>query len=190
VIGPKYRTFWPRFWAGAIDGCVFLPIVLLHFLVYRDGVPIWLRALWYVAASLSYPSYVVVMHARYGQTLGKMLTHVKVLDISETALSWKQALLREAVPIALQLADIACMVPAIAGGWSPRRPEGPQPPAFASWLQFGASFGWFLAELVTMLTNEKRRAVHDFIAGSVVVRVTKPALSTQPPMNSLRRNQR
>jgi uncharacterized RDD family membrane protein YckC len=30
---------------------------------------------------------------------------------------------------------------------------------------------WFLAEVVTMLTNEKRRALHDWIAGSVVVRV-------------------
>ena len=29
---------------------------------------------------------------------------------------------------------------------------------------------WFLAEVVTMLTNEKRRALHDYIAGTVVVR--------------------
>jgi uncharacterized RDD family membrane protein YckC len=29
---------------------------------------------------------------------------------------------------------------------------------------------WFLLEIATMLTNEKRRAVHDFIAGSVVIR--------------------
>ena len=29
---------------------------------------------------------------------------------------------------------------------------------------------WFLAELLTMFTNPKRRALHDFIAGTVVVR--------------------
>lgn len=29
---------------------------------------------------------------------------------------------------------------------------------------------WFVAEVLTMLTNEKRRALHDFIAGTVVVR--------------------
>ena len=37
-----------------------------------------------------------------------------------------------------------------------------------------ADFGWFAAELITMLTNAKRRAVHDFIARSVVVRTIKP----------------
>lgn len=29
---------------------------------------------------------------------------------------------------------------------------------------------WYFLELVTMLTNRKRRALHDFIAGTVVVR--------------------
>ena len=33
-----------------------------------------------------------------------------------------------------------------------------------------ASTLWYVAELVTMLFNRKRRAVHDFIAGTVVVR--------------------
>ena len=34
-----------------------------------------------------------------------------------------------------------------------------------------AEFAWFVAEILTMLTNKKRRALHDFIAGTVVVRV-------------------
>ena len=33
-----------------------------------------------------------------------------------------------------------------------------------------ASLAWLALELVTMLTNEKRRAFHDYIAGTVVVR--------------------
>jgi uncharacterized RDD family membrane protein YckC len=33
-----------------------------------------------------------------------------------------------------------------------------------------ASIGWFLLEVVTMLTNSKRRALHDLIAKTVVVR--------------------
>ncbi len=176
MLEPKYRTFWPRFWAGIVDGCVFLPIFALNYLAYREGVPVSMRVLWYVVSSLSYPAYVVIMHARYGQTLGKMVTRVKVLDVSETALSWKQALLREAVPIVLQVVDIPFIVPAIAAGWSPVRPDSPQPPTLVIWFQSAAGFGWFLAELVSMLTNEKRRALHDFIAGSVVVRVDKPAL--------------
>lgn len=34
-----------------------------------------------------------------------------------------------------------------------------------------ANLGWFLIEIVTMLTNPKRRALHDLIAGTVVVRI-------------------
>jgi len=34
-----------------------------------------------------------------------------------------------------------------------------------------ANLGWFLLELTTMLTNPKRRAFHDLIANTVVVRV-------------------
>ena len=30
--------------------------------------------------------------------------------------------------------------------------------------------GWFLLEVITIMLNSKRRALHDFIAGSVVVR--------------------
>ena len=32
-----------------------------------------------------------------------------------------------------------------------------------------AGAGWFFLEIVTMLSNEKRRAFHDYIAGTVVV---------------------
>ena len=32
---------------------------------------------------------------------------------------------------------------------------------------------WFLLEFITLLTNDKRRAFHDYIAGTVVVRETR-----------------
>jgi len=38
------------------------------------------------------------------------------------------------------------------------------------WLLTALPALWFFAEVLTMLTNPKRRALHDFIAGTVVVR--------------------
>jgi uncharacterized RDD family membrane protein YckC len=32
---------------------------------------------------------------------------------------------------------------------------------------------WFMAEILTMLSNRKRRAIHDFLAGTVVVRLRR-----------------
>ena len=39
-----------------------------------------------------------------------------------------------------------------------------------AYFLFYAAMGWFILEFITMLTNDKRRAVHDYIAGTVVVR--------------------
>jgi hypothetical protein len=39
---------------------------------------------------------------------------------------------------------------------------------------------WFFAEVLTMLTNEKRRALHDFIAGTVVIRTNTQEQVAQP----------
>ena len=48
------------------------------------------------------------------------------------------------------------------------------------WLLSALPALWFLAEVLTMLTNEKRRALHDFIAGTVVVRTNTEEGSAQP----------
>jgi uncharacterized RDD family membrane protein YckC len=40
------------------------------------------------------------------------------------------------------------------------------------WVIGFAILGWFAAEILTLITNKKRRAVHDFIAGTVVVRTS------------------
>lgn len=180
MIDPKYRTFWPRVWAGFIDGLVFLPVALVNLLAYRDGVPVLLRGTWFVASSFGFIAYVVIMHARYGQTLGKMANHVRVLDVSETRLSARQAFMREIVPIVTTLIDVAYRLPSVMAGANPTRPAQPADLGPGFWLAFAGGFGWFIAELVTMLTNEKRRAVHDFIAGSVVVRSPLPAVAETP----------
>jgi uncharacterized RDD family membrane protein YckC len=188
VVEPKYRTFWPRFWAGFVDGLVFLPVTAVNLVAFRDGVPVWLRVVWYLASSFAFIAYVVWMHGRYGQTLGKMATHVRVLDVSESKLSGRQAFMREIVPIVLTAIVVVHDLPSVLSGADPSHPSMPLSdpravpmpvPRFPIfyWIAFAASFGWFAAELLTMLTNDKRRAVHDFIASSVVVRSPSPALS-------------
>ena len=39
---------------------------------------------------------------------------------------------------------------------------------------------WFMLEIITMLLNEKRRALHDLIAGTVVVRTQIDAGQSAP----------
>jgi hypothetical protein len=46
------------------------------------------------------------MHGKFGQTLGKMVTHVKVLDVSEDLLTMWQAVRRDSVLLAFTIVCI------------------------------------------------------------------------------------
>ena len=161
-----YRTFWPRFWAGILDGILFLPITLIDPWVYSHINSNGVLAIWFVLSTSTFFIYEVLMHGKYGQTVGKMATRVIVLDVSLDKLSMRQAFLRDSVYIALTTVGIIIDFPKVVKGWNPY--QGPI--GLSTKILSFASFGWFLVELVTMLTNNKRRALHDFIAGSVVIR--------------------
>ncbi len=170
MIELKYKTFWRRFWAGVIDGFVFLPLSFLHSWVFASITAKGVLAIWFIISSFSYLAYSVLMHGNFGQTLGKMVTRVKVLDLSESKLSMFQALLRDSVAIAFVAIQTAFYLPTILKGVNPYEVREL---SLWSWILSYTLSIWFLAELVTMLTNKKRRAIHDFIARSVVIRLRK-----------------
>ncbi|MGB5690162.1 MAG: RDD family protein [Woeseiaceae bacterium] len=158
----KYRTFWPRVLAAILDWAIFIIVFGIVALVTGKGgqgveVP-------------GYPFiiYSVLMHAAFGQTVGKMLAKVKVVRVSdEEPIGFVQAVMRDIVPIVILAFGV------LHYGASLIDAEG----ALAASLAFAligigvVSFIWPLAEIVTMLLNEKRRAIHDFIAGTVVIRI-------------------
>jgi uncharacterized RDD family membrane protein YckC len=102
----KYRTFWPRFWAGCVDSLVFMPLWGVDWLVQQTTKAPVVLALWFALYTLSFDIYSVALHAKYGQTIGKMQMGVRVLSLSGTKLSLRQALLRDVVPIVLSSASI------------------------------------------------------------------------------------
>jgi len=167
----RYHTFWSRFFAAFIDGFVLLPVnVGDRFLLSPDRSPLVIIP-WACFSYASFPIYLVLMHARYGQTLGKMATKVKVLDLSEQRLpSLRQACLRDIGDIVLNALSLACLISFVTTGRFESQVDLMTGPAFPLSV---CGFGWFLLVVVTMLTNSKRRAIHDFIAGSVVVRHTR-----------------
>jgi len=167
----KYSTFWARFGAAFIDGIVLLPVlfVLEAVALEQDSLRLLLLAkvvhLW---ASFAYS---ILLHGQFGQTVGKMVTRVKVLDVTEKPLGMWRAFLRDSIPLALCCISLGLQIPVFLKGTEE---------AFVGLVQtvpyilFSAvSFLWFLAEMVTMLFNRKRRAVHDLVAGSVVIRLPK-----------------
>ena len=164
----RYKTFWPRFWAGFIDGLVLLPITLAdnHLLSPERGSLLLIS--W---ACISYSAdwlYGVIFLSRYGQTLGKMATHVKVLNLEEDRIpTVSQAFLRDIGYIIINCLSLAYFIHlVITHQYTADADTSPLPGR----ILFYAGIGWFLLEILTMLTNEKRRALHDFIASTVVIR--------------------
>lgn len=171
----RYATFGPRFWTGTVDSCVLWPLRFLTVVLLSLQIPRSLAALLVVVESLAWLLYTVVMHARYGQTVGKMVTKVRVVDFrTEGRISWRQAWLREGIPMVLSLGCLGRVVYLIlSGDLNPGALANGKAALAAGkgfWLLMALPGLWFLAEVLTMLTNRQRRALHDCIAGTVVVR--------------------
>src|SRR5947209_20013826 len=76
----RYSTFGPRFWTGSIDSCVLWPIGFVTSALLSLDIPRGVAALLIIVESLTWLVYTVVLHARYGQTFGKMVKKVRVVD--------------------------------------------------------------------------------------------------------------
>jgi uncharacterized RDD family membrane protein YckC len=174
----RYSTFGPRFWAGVIDGLVFLPVSLFNNYMSSPARSAVILIAW---AGFSYSAnwaYSVTLHAYRGQTIGKKAQEVKVMDVSEERIpSLRQALLRDVgsiVPSCCTLTYFIYLV--VVHKYTEPFSQAWDWPVRA--LGF-VGLGWFLLEITTMFTNSKRRAFHDLIAGTVVIRVDRvPRLFT------------
>ncbi len=173
-LSERYSTFGPRFWTGYVDSCVLWPVGFITAVLSCLGIPRILTAGLAIMHTVVWLVYTVVMHARYGQTVGKMVTKVRVVDFrTEGSISWRQALLREGIPMVLSLGFLVWMVLfIIRDELNPNDISTHEAltESRAFWFLAALPGLWFIAEVLTMLTNKKRRALHDFIAGTVVVR--------------------
>jgi uncharacterized RDD family membrane protein YckC len=167
----RYLTFPPRFWALVVDGLVLWPISFAIDLFLSLGLPTWVIAMLILTQSLCWFGYTIVMHARWGQTVGKMVTKTKVVDAtSEGRISLSQAILRDLVPMVLGLVGLVWQLKVIVDG---KTDTFGFPIGDVIWLEavtllLTIGFG---AEILTMFTNDKRRALHDLVARTVVIRL-------------------
>jgi uncharacterized RDD family membrane protein YckC len=116
-------------------------------------------------------AYTVYFHGKYGQTLGKRIIGIKVLDMDESStIGFKRAILRESIWLLFSFS--ALVYSFFQNGFENQLQEEIATSYDAIISLFTLS--WPVVELITMFFNEKRRAVHDFIAQSVVIDFDKP----------------
>ena len=157
-----YNTFWDRFFAGWLDAIVLWPLSSANARIFGAGAPRMILAGWFTLYSFAFLFYQMFCHARWGQTFGKWAFGVRVLDLTEASLRPVQAVKRDAIALMLTAGFVVQHL--IRGEYSATA-------AGREDILSVLSSVWGALEILTMLTNRKRRALHDIIAGSVVVRV-------------------
>lgn len=179
-----YAGFWPRFAALLLDLLVMSPLFILvwwgqqHFRLFDVYyfIPGTFFSLWYG----------VYLVRCYGGTPGKRLMKLRVVKVDGESVTYREALLRYlpewVMGIGISLAGIVAVLSLtdtqyfaattfiersqVVVGALPSW-NGPVTIALDVWV-------W--GEFLVMLTNKKRRAIHDFIAGTVVVKDAQQAV--------------
>lgn len=176
----QYAGFWRRFGAYWIDVVILLPLAGVAYLVAEQSRMIYLC--WLVSGLVIGVWFHFYLVARYGGTPGKLLLRTRIAMLDGGTITAKAAALRYAVLFALSVLSSIAFTIAVWNmsdqeffslGYVERSQR--LVVSAPAWYQVVAILTqvWIWGEFISMLSNRKRRAVHDFIAGTVVVKSTK-----------------
>ncbi len=186
-----YAGVWRRFAALWLDALIALP---LYGLAYQlDGVSRAVRLYLLVPFGLFQLWYNIDLVRRYGGTPGMLLLKLRVAMVDGSSVTWKAAALRYVVRFALTFLSSALLAAGVLS-----MTDGTYfSLSFAERYRQLASMAerwrtpidrlaqiWVFSEFVTMNFNERRRALQDFMGGTVVLQVgdrfSLPSLAVTP----------
>ena len=163
-----YAGFWRRFGAYWLDVLIFLPLMFLS--IWGGEQSRLFQLYWFIPGLLIGIWYHVYLVKRYGGTPGKLILKIKIAKLDGTDVGYKEALLRYSVLLIISLVMSSSMIPVTLNmtdefyfsmGWQERTlyMAGHAP----NWYGYAniAMNIWIWSEFIVMLTNKKRRALHD-----------------------------
>jgi uncharacterized RDD family membrane protein YckC len=172
----RYSTFGQRVGAYLIDFLILCPFIPLDY--FFAGQWRMYHAYAFVPMELFGVFFYIYLAVRYGGTPGKLMLGLRIANLDGSRVLWKAAALRYAPFWILEVAmSVLTIMAALAmtddayaalGYFERSDAMDEQQPMImiVTWLLFA----WMFACLVTMMVNDKRRTLHDFIAGTVVLR--------------------
>jgi len=178
--GPEFGGVVSRVLAYLLDTLILLPLASLSVLARaKGGLTVAVVAGLLVSASII--AYHVGFVALKGATPGKKMLRLLVARQDGGTVGWREAMLRSSVDFAFSAAGWIVVALAV-GGIDPARYAAVGYATAVSEASGGwhvvvsvASYVWLFASALVLLLNARRRAIHDFIAGTVVVRQGRPA---------------
>jgi len=171
-----YANFWQRFAAAWIDFFVLLPVMLIR--AWLEPTSKTAAIVLIVPVTAAYCAYTIYCHGRFGKTIGKHAMRIRVVLKTGEKMGWRATWLRNSVDLPVAFLGIISSFIALFTipdskyyGFSWLQLESHLKDYHPVWHGWMITFHgiWVWSEVVVMLCNKRRRAFHDFIAGTVVV---------------------
>ena len=172
----EYAGFWKRFGAYWLDVIVLIPLIALSMWGNEQS---RLFSIYYFLPGLIIGIlFHVYLVKRYGGTPGKLILKIKIAKLDGSDVGYKEAMLRYSIlfifTITISLAPLIVTMGMtdseyFAMDWKARAVYFSE--NGSGWNNIATILMniWVWSEFIVMLTNKRRRAIHDFMAGTVVI---------------------
>lgn len=171
-----YAGFWLRFGAAMIDLVFLIPLGLAF--AYLHKFSFSLAIAFAPVSAFLFSVYNIYFNAKFGGTIGKLAVGIRVTRPDGSWIGWREAWLRSCIDVALAAAWMTVEIYALmkvnvqtylsSGVFERMELLESLYPAWCSYIERVGDV-WCWSELVVLLLNRRRRALHDFIAGTVVI---------------------
>jgi uncharacterized RDD family membrane protein YckC len=170
-----YSGFWPRLGANLIDGLIFMPYSFL--LLFINSFNKYAYLFTVIPNLLFIFWFDVYLPKKYAGTPGKLIVGIKIVKMDSSPIGWRESFLRSSINIVFSIINIITMIIAVLLvddkiysnlGWF-------QKTAYLSSIFKDNTIGilnnvWVWSEVIVLLFNKRKRALHDFIAGTVIIK--------------------
>jgi uncharacterized RDD family membrane protein YckC len=172
-----YAGFWTRLASLLLDAIIMVPIIFLT--LYLNGLGKNIYFITFIVNFIIGIWYGIYLPKKYGGTPGKLIVGIKIIRLDGQSIDWKESFLRYIINLLLSLFSAIMMTVCILQAddsvftslsWLKQTQYlmslSPKFFKVHTWI----SNIWVYGELAVLLTNERKRAIHDFIAGTVIVK--------------------
>ena len=172
-----YAGFLPRLGALILDILIVFPIGIGFYFLQLISEPVFYVAL--VTQFLFFLAFGIYLVKQYGGTPGKLIVGIKVVKLDGTNVGWGEAFMRNFVDFCLMVFGMSLGYMAIESiGYSEYQSmdfmkrglevQAYNPSLFK--IQQWAGLVWGVSELIVLLTNPRRRGLHDFIGETLIIK--------------------
>jgi uncharacterized RDD family membrane protein YckC len=172
----EYAGFWRRVGAVVLDALILSPLGILLFVLVNFTPNVYL---YYAVPSIVISvAYYVFLVKRFGGTPGKLVTRMRITMTDGSPVTLKAAFLRYLPLLILHVLSLAAMIQATgtltdgfeSKGYVEKLQSLSQNAPRWNTINTALTWVWWLGTAITLAANVRRRAAHDFIAGTVVLR--------------------